>query len=491
MESLFGLSHFPDPSQIYRKIDKLLNLPIVSFKESSLKKYHKYFDQKCVKSKEMIIEAKKYIPGGVQHNLSFNHPFPLVITKAEGAHMWDLDGNQYIDFLQSGGPTMLGSNYSPVKEKVLEIINTCGPSTGLFHEYELKIAKLINKHMPHVEMIRLLGSGTEADMAAIRIARVNTKKKKIIKIGGAYHGWSDQLVYGLHIPGTRGFEAHGIPRAVNWHTQEVSPNDINALRRNLRINKLRGGTAAVIIEPLGPESGTRPIDRDYNQQIRELCDDYGTLLIFDEVVTGFRVGMSGAQGYFNIKPDLTVLGKVLSGGYPAAGAVGGRKDLMDAVAAGVEAGKKRAYVGGTLSANPLSAVAGYYTIKEIDRTNACVKAGQAGDRITKGLQDINERLELPFVIYNHGSIVHIETAVPMFIKIKLGLGVFKAIKEIKKRKFAMEEMGMAFTAEGLITIAGSRLYTSLADTDEIIDDAIPRFENAFKSVDKSNFNKVN
>lgn len=491
MESSFGISHYPDPSKIYEKIDNLLKLPIVSFKEEKMKKYHKYFNEKCTKSKEMITEAKKYIPGGVQHNLSFNHPIPLVITKAEGAHMWDLDGNQYIDFLQSGGPTMLGSNYGPVKEKVLEIINTCGPSTGLFHEYELKIAKLINKHMPLVEMIRLLGSGTEADMAAIRIARVSTKKKKIIKIGGAYHGWSDQLVYGLHIPGTRGFEAHGIPRSVNWHTQEVAPNNINALRKNLRINKLRGGTAAVLIEPLGPESGTRPVDREYNQQVRELCDDYGALLIFDEVVTGFRVGMSGAQGYFNVKPDLTVLGKVMAGGYPAAGAIGGRKDLMESVAAGVEAGKKRAYVGGTISANPLSAVAGYYTIDEIDKTNACIKAGQAGDRITKELQDITERLELPFVIYNQGSIVHIETAVPMFIKVKLGLGVLKAIKEIKKRKFAMEEMGMAFTAEGLITIAGSRLYTSLADTDEVIDDAIPRFENAFKSVDKSNFDNVN
>ncbi|MHA2274609.1 MAG: aspartate aminotransferase family protein [Candidatus Kariarchaeaceae archaeon] len=491
MAESFGITSYPDPKEINDKIDNLLKLPVVSFKEDALKNYHKYFDDQCKKSKEMITEAKKYIPGGVQHNLSFNHPFPLVITKVEGAYMWDLDGNQYTDFLQSGGPTMLGSNYGPVKEKVIDIINTCGPSTGLFHEYELKIAKIINKHMPAVEMLRLLGSGTEADMAAIRIARVNTKKKKIIKIGGAYHGWSDQLVYGLHIPGTRGFEAHGIPRSVNWHTQEVFPNDIDALRRNLRINRLRGGTAAVLIEPLGPESGTRPVDKDYNQQVRELCDDYGALLIFDEVVTGFRIGMSGAQGYFGIKPDLTVFGKVMAGGYPAAGGIGGRKDLMDSVAAGVEAGKKRAYVGGTISANPLSAVAGYHTIEEINKTNACVKAGEAGDRITKAIQDINDRLELPFVIYNQGSIVHIETAVPMFIKIKLGLGVFKALKEIKKRKFAMEEMGMAFTAEGLITIAGSRLYTSLADTDEVIDDAIPRFENAFKSVDKSKFDAVN
>ena len=247
MTESFGMTKYTNPEQIYKKIDKLLKLPVVSFKEEALKKYHQYFEEKCKKSEAMITEAKQYIPGGVQHNLSFNHPIPLVMTKAEGAYLWDLDGNQYIDFLQSGGPTMLGSNYGPVKEKVIEIINTCGPSTGLFHEYELKMAKIINKHMPAVEMVRLLGSGTEADMAAIRIARVATKKKKIIKIGGAYHGWSDQLVYGLHIPGTRGFEAHGIPRSVNWHTQEVFPNDIDALRRNLRINRLRGGTAVRVI----------------------------------------------------------------------------------------------------------------------------------------------------------------------------------------------------------------------------------------------------
>ncbi|OLS20592.1 MAG: Glutamate-1-semialdehyde 2,1-aminomutase [Candidatus Heimdallarchaeota archaeon LC_2] len=487
MTESFGMTNYANPNQIYEKIDQLLKLPIVSFKKEALKKYHQYFEEKCQKSEKMIIEAKKYIPGGVQHNLSFNHPIPLVMTKADGAYLWDLDGNEYIDFLQSGGPIMLGNNYAPVKEKVIEIINTCGPSTGLFHEYELKVAKIINKHMPAVEMVRLLGSGTEADMAAIRIARIATKKKKIIKIGGAYHGWSDQLVYGLHIPGTRGFEAHGIPRSVNWHTQEVFPNDIDALRKNLRINRFRGGTAAVLIEPLGPESGTRPVDKDYNKQVRELCDDYGAILIFDEVVTGFRIGLSGAQGYFGIKPDLTVLGKVMAGGYPAAGAIGGRKDLMTSVAAGVEAGKKRAYVGGTLSANPLSAVAGYYTIKEIEKTEACIKAGLAGDRVTKGIADIVERLELPFAIYNQGSIVHIETAVPMFIKVKLSLSILKTLKEIKKRKFAMEEMGMAFTAEGMITIAGSRLYTSLADTNEIIDDAIIRFERAFKNVDKSNF----
>ena len=151
----------------------------------------------------MINTAVNFIPGGVQHNLAFNYPFPLVFTKAEGPYLYDLDGNRYIDFLQAGGPTVLGSNPKIIRDQVVELLNTTGPSTGLFHEYELKLAQKIAEHFPGVDMLRMLGSGTEADMAAIRVARLATKKKYIIKMGGAYHGWSDQLAYGIRIPGTK------------------------------------------------------------------------------------------------------------------------------------------------------------------------------------------------------------------------------------------------------------------------------------------------
>ena len=475
----YSISRWHDTRKIYEEIDNLLKQPIRPVKRDAMDTYLKYFEEKCSKSKEMIGEAKKYIPGGVQHNLAFNYPFPIVINKAEGAYMWDIDGNRYIDFLQAGGPTILGSNYKPVQEKVIEVIKTCGPVTGLFSEYELKIAKLINKHMPSVEMFRMLGSGTESVMAAIRIARLATGKRKVIKAGGAYHGWSDQMVYGLHVPGTRRFEAHGIPKACSKDTQEVYPNNIEKLESMMKRNRLCGGTAAVILEPVGPESGTRPIDKDYNRHVRELCDKYGALLIFDEVVTGFRIGLGGAQGYFDVKPDLTVFGKIVAGGYPAAGGVGGSKDLMEYVAAGIQSGKKRAYVGGTLAANPLSAAAGYYTLLEIEKTNACEAAGRAGDRLTNGLKELIEKYKLPYAAYNQGSICHLETAGTMFINV-LSL---KGLSEIKKRKTMMEEMGAAYMAEGVITLAGSRMYTSAADTDEIIDDALDRFERVFKNVE--------
>jgi glutamate-1-semialdehyde 2,1-aminomutase len=479
-EQQYAISEYPDVDAIYARLTSLIKQPLRPVRREVMAQYLEYFDKKCAKSKALTDEAKLYIPGGVQHNLAFNYPFPIAIEKADGAYMWDVDGNRYIDFLQAGGPTVLGSNYVPVREKVMEVINSCGPVTGLFHEYELKLAKLVNSYMPAVEMLRMLGSGTESVMAAIRAARTYTKKKKIIKVGGAYHGWSDSMVYGLHIPGTGRMEATGIPRGANKHTQEFFPNDLSALRRKLIGNRLRGGTAAVIVEPVGPESGTRPVPFDFNQKVRELCDEFGALLIFDEVVTGFRLGMGGAQGYFGVKPDLTIFGKCVTGGYPMAGGVGGRKEIISTFAPGIGGTGERAYIGGTLSANPLSCVAGYYALKEMERTNAPVIAGWAGDRLTKGLQAIIKKYGLPFAAYNQGSIVHLETSGVMLLDLKNPL---KTLKEIKSRTHMIEEMGAAYMANGLITLAGSRMYTSMADTDEVIDEALSKFEAVLSSVE--------
>ena len=478
----YAISTYPDARAVTARLDALVKRPLIPLKRDAMAAWIAKLETGAAKSKAMTDEAKTFIPGGVQHNLSFNYPFPLVMDRAEGPYLWDLDGNRYLDFLQAGGPTVLGSNPPAVLEPVIELLRKCGPVTGLFHEFELKIAREIARHMPAVEMFRMLGSGTEAVMAALRLARLATGKSEIIKMGGAYHGWSDQMVYSLKIPGTKRFEAHGIPRTCVAHTHEAAPNDLGSLERVLFRNRVLGGTAAVIVEPVGPESGTRLVDRDYNAGVRRLCDKYGALLIFDEVVTGFRVGLSGAQGYFGVRPDLTVFGKVVAGGYPAAGGLGGRRDLMVRLAAGLESGKKRAYVGGTLAANPLSSAAGYFCIQEIERTDACRAAGLAGDRLTAGLDAIIRRHGLPFVAYNQGSICHLETVAAMFVKLDW-LRILSVMKEIKARKAAMEEYGAAYAAEGLVTLAGSRLYTSAADTDAVIDDALARFERVLSQAD--------
>ena len=488
-----GISRWDDPKEINAQLKNLTQQPIWEVNDDYYENtVLKYYDEKCVKSREIYEEAKDYIPGGVQHNLAFNKPFPVAFSKAEGAYLYDKDGNEYIDFLQAGGPTILGSNYEPVRKAVMELLETCGPVTGLLHEAELMIAKEINKHMPNVEMFRMLGSGTESVMAALRIARIATGKKRIIKIGGAYHGWSDQMVYGLKIPGSRFLlESHGIPGSAYGKTDEVRPNDLHMLENMLKINKVKGGTAAVILEPVGPESGTRPVAFEYNKGVRELCDKYGALLIFDEVVTGFRVGLGGAQGLFDVVPDLTIFGKIVAGGYPAAGGVGGKKEYAQLMAAGLATGKHRAYVGGTLAANPLSALAGYTAISEIARTGACEIAGRAGDRLCDGLKELIDKYGLPFVAYNQGSIVHLECTGAMsfdfssFNIAKSALGILSKKAMMYERKDSMERMGAAYMANGIVTLAGSRLYTSMADTDDIIDEALNRFENVFKQVVKT------
>jgi glutamate-1-semialdehyde 2,1-aminomutase len=477
-----AISAWPDVNNLYRRFDALVKQPMRPIRPEAMQRVMRWFDERCQGSKRLAEQAKAVIPGGVQHNLAFNHPFPLAIAQAQGAHLTDVDGNRYIDFLQAGGPTLLGSNHPLVRQKVNEVLDACGPVTGLLHEYEVKLAELVCRSMPGVEMLRLLGSGTEAVMGAVRLARAYTNRKWIIKIGGAYHGWSDQLVYGMRLPGTGRMEAVGIPRGATGHTQECHPNDLDALRRKLQLNRLRGGTAAVLLEPLGPESGTRPVQRDYNAQVRALCDEFGALLIFDEVVTGFRLGMGGAQAYFGVTPDLTVLGKCLTGGYPMAGAIGGRRDVMMLLVGGIGTTARRAFVGGTLSANPLSCVAGYHALLEAQRTDAAGVAGRAGDRLCKGLAGIIERRGLPYVTYNMGSIVHLQTSGVLLLDTSNVFKLLRVKDEARRRKHMMEEMGAAYTAHGLVTLAGSRIYTSLADTDDVIDDALNRFEDVFKLV---------
>lgn len=475
----YGISEWPNTDDIYARLAALIKQPIRAIRRENMGTVLHYFQQKCDGSRRLSEQAARIIPGGIQHNLAFNFPFPLAMTSANGAWLTDVDGNRYIDFLKAGGPTLLGANDEAVRNQIHALLDSCGPLTGLLHEYEVKLAELVCEVMPAVEMFRMLGSGTEAVMAALRLARAYTGRKWVIKIGGAYHGWSDQMVYGMRIPGTGRREAVGIPEASTAYTQERFPNDLDALRRTLWLNRLRGGTAAIIVEPVGPESGTWPVQRDFNRELRKLSSEFGALLIFDEVVTGFRVGMGGAQGYFGVKPDITVLGKCLTGGYPMAGGVGGRRDVMMLLAGGIGNTSKRAFVGGTLSANPLSCAAGYFAIQEMRRTDAAVKAGRAGDRLRKGLDEIICRLGLPYVTYNLGPIVHLQTSGVMLMSMR---NPIKAMRESGPRKHMMEEMGAAFSAHGIITLAGSRIYTGLADTDAVIDDALNRFEDVLKLV---------
>jgi glutamate-1-semialdehyde 2,1-aminomutase len=478
-----ALSHWPDAADLQVRLQRLARSPMRALGRQALAGYVEQLERRCPGSRRLFEQSQQIIPGGIQHNLSFNFPFPLAMVRADGPYLWDVDGNRYIDLLQAGGPTLLGNNYAPVRDRVIEVLQTCGPATGLFHPYELQLAELIRRHVPSVESFRMLGSGTEACMAAIRAARTFTGRARVIKAGGGYHGWSDQLVYGLHVPGSGALQAVGIPPGCLDGTDEFlagAPVDHpqRGLRALLQKNAGAGGTAAVMVEPIGPESGTHPVPADYNQQLRRLCDEFGALLIFDEVVSGFRLGLGGAQQYFGVRPDLTVFGKCVTGGYPAAGGLGGRADVMATLAAGVQPGQPRAYVGGTLSANGMSCAAGFHAIKEMQKHDAPARAGRAGDRLRAGLERLIASRGLPFVAYNQGSICHLETAGAMFVDLRAP----GALADALARKAMMEEMSAAFLAEGIVTVAGSRLYTSMADSDPVIDAALEGFARVFDQV---------
>ncbi len=402
--------------EIKAKIEISVNNPIKHFKPKELKGIIERYHQNHTKSKEIYERMKKVIPGGVEHNLSFNYPFPLASKRVFDCYMESVDDVIFTDFLMDGGPIILGHNHPQLTERVIEVIRESGPCHGLTSEYEYLAAEQLQKHFPSCELIRWLQSGTEADMLAIRVARVFTRRKWIVKMGGSYHGWSDQLVFDMKIPGTLRMESHGIPKQVLEYTLSSPPNDINALRELFREKKK---IAAVLIEPQGGESGAIPTRPGFNKEVEELCRENGTLLISDEVVSAFRLDMGGGQAYFGYTPDLSVFGKIVGHGYPSAAALGGREEIMKLCAAGVGGvGAKRAYCGGTIAANPLTCAAAYNAIKLIEETNATEKTVKAGTRLSNRINELFDKYNLPWFSYNFGGTVHFQTSYPFGLDIK-------------------------------------------------------------------------
>jgi glutamate-1-semialdehyde 2,1-aminomutase len=448
--------------EILSRRNEMLAMPTRPVPKEKLACEHKLYAERCKRSIAIFEKAKGLIPGGVEHNLSQNKPFPLAMDRAKGYKIWDVDGNEYIDYLMSGAPIILGHGFEPLDEKIIELIREKGPATGLTSEYELLAAEAIINHMPGVEMVRFLQSGTEADMAVIRIARAFTGKQKIIKIGGSYHGWSDQMVYAIHIPRTGALESKGIPAECFTHIVDVAPNEFEALENAFKDNQDKGGVAGILVEPIGGESGAHPVHPDWNKTIRKLCDRYGSLLIFDEVVTGFRLDMGGAQKYYNIIPDLTVLGKIITHGYPSSGAVAGRKDVMKVCAGSLG---DKVFVGGTLAANPISMAACYHALKLMVEYDAVGKATAYADRLTKALNDLfATRPDLGFFVYNFGPIMHYMTTA--FFSVDLNAP--DAFNQIMTRKQVADDYQVITMAQGLCTLAGTRMYACMQHDDDAL-----------------------
>jgi glutamate-1-semialdehyde 2,1-aminomutase len=313
------------------------------------------------KSAALYERAKTYFPGGVNSPVrAFKSVYgtPLFIDKGDGSHIWDADGNEFIDFCCSWGPLILGHNHPSVREKVIEVMQK-GMSFGAPTALENELAELILSNNRFIEKIRFVSSGTEAVMSAIRLARGYTKRDKILKFEGCYHGHTDALLVkagsGLVTFGET--SSAGVPKAFADETIVISLNDKEALRE--AFNEFKDQIAAVIIEPVPANNGLLLQTPEYLEYLRQICTQNGTMLIFDEVISGFRVGFEGAAAYYNIQPDIITYGKIIGGGLPV-GAYGASAEVMDHISP-----VGSVYQAGTLSGNPVAMAAGIAQLSEL------------------------------------------------------------------------------------------------------------------------------
>ncbi|MHA1277340.1 MAG: aspartate aminotransferase family protein [Candidatus Helarchaeota archaeon] len=464
--------------EIQKKIKAIIDGPIQPIPDETMAKIRKKMEKNCPTSKALFEEMKKNVPGGYQHQLVISDPFALTIKRALGSKMWDVDSNEYTDWLSGAGAVILGHNYPLLRDKLVEVQQDVDSAMYYTNEYELKAIKMIKKFVPSIELFKFFQSGTEADMAAIRVARAYTKKKKIIKIGGGYHGWSDQLVYDMHVPGSGDLEAHGIPRHSFKDIIAVPPNDLDGLKKAFKQFEKKKGIAGVIVEPLGPESGNIPVAPDFNKEIAELCEKYGAVFIFDEVVTGFRIGLGGAQKYFGIKPDLTAFGKLLTHGYPSTGGLGGREDIMSLFASGIEADQEKVMATGTLLGNPITTAATYYGLQFMEKENAPEKAAKMGGRFVAQLNDLFETHGVPYFAYNYKSIVQYKTYAAINMDITIPGNIDKALF----RNECVGRIALAMLAQGIITKRGASGFTTIAHTTEDLEKFVQTFDAILKMI---------
>lgn len=351
-------------------------------------------------SKEAFTEAKELMPGGVNSPVRAFKSVdmdPIFMESGKGAILKDIDGNEYIDYVLSWGPLILGHTEPNVVKAIQEVAAT-GTSFGASTLIENKLAKLVMERVPSIEMVRMVSSGTEATMSALRLARGYTGRNKILKFEGCYHGHGDSLlikagsgVATLGLP-----DSPGVPESIAKNTIAVPYNDIESVR--YVFENFGDDLAAVIVEPVAGNMGVVPPIEGFLEALRELTEKNGTVLIFDEVMTGFRVGYNCAQGFFGITPDLTCLGKVIGGGLPV-GAFGGKREIMEMIA---PAGS--VYQAGTLSGNPLAMTAGYETLSRLneDTYKYFVKLG---DMLEKGFREAASKYNIPHTVNRAGSMI--------------------------------------------------------------------------------------
>jgi glutamate-1-semialdehyde 2,1-aminomutase len=346
------------------------------------------------RSHKLFERAQLHIPGGVNSPVRACKAVgsePIFMHRADGPYMYDVDGNRYIDYVGSWGPMILGHRHPRVLNAMEDALQL-GTSFGAPCKAEVEIAELICQMIPSIEMVRMVNSGTEACMSAVRLARAFTKKQMVLKFDGCYHGHADSFLVkagsGLATLGIA--SSPGVPEELSKLTLSIAFNDIDALSKVFAEHGKE--LACVILEPVVGNAGLILPEDGFLEKIRELCTANGVILIFDEVMTGFRVAPGGAQAFYKIKPDLTCLGKVIGGGLPV-GAYGGRKDLMELIAP-----QGTVYQAGTLSGNPLAMCAGIAQLKTLQQTHAHEDIVRNTDRLAEGLREIAKKGTVPMQV---------------------------------------------------------------------------------------------
>ncbi|MFP8966676.1 glutamate-1-semialdehyde 2,1-aminomutase [Pokkaliibacter sp. CJK22405] len=350
-------------------------------------------------SESLFQEAQQYIPGGVNSPVRAFKAVggtPIFFKRAKGAYLFDVDDNAYVDYVGSWGPMLLGHNHPEILAAVRESIED-GLSFGAPCAVEVSMAKKVCELVPSMEMVRMVNSGTEATMSAIRLARGFTGRDKIVKFEGCYHGHSDSLLVKagsgaltLGIP-----NSPGVPAALAEHTITLTYNDLDNVREAFA--SVGEQIACIIVEPVAGNMNCIPPNEGFLQGLREICDKYGTVLIFDEVMTGFRVALGGAQAHYNVVPDLTTLGKIIGGGMPV-GAFGGKRSIMEYIAP-----LGPVYQAGTLSGNPIAMTAGLAMLNALSKPGIHAELTRKTELLTQGLNACAREAGVPFLTNQAGA----------------------------------------------------------------------------------------
>ncbi|HEX3573967.1 MAG TPA: aminotransferase class III-fold pyridoxal phosphate-dependent enzyme [Rhodopila sp.] len=356
-------------------------------------------------SAALAARARALMPSGLSHDSRNFDPYPIYVQRALGPVKWDVDNNKYVDYFGGHGSLILGHNNPAVIAAAHAALDK-GTHFGACHDLEVRWAELVTQMVPSAERVRFTSSGTEATLLALRLARAFTGRPKLVRFRGHFHGWHDHMTSG-HVNHFDGTPTSGVVDGVAENVLLCDPNDVAGIMRLFNDHK---DIAAVIVEPTGANFGKMPILPSFLTVLRDLTKQAGTVLIFDEVVTGFRVSPGGAQQALGITPDMTTLAKVLSGGLPG-GAVVGRKDILDWVDFKVSkaAGKEKVAHLGTFNANPVSAAAGIATLEILAATDACARANAYGDELRAKMNAVLEEERVKWAVHGTYSSIHIYT----------------------------------------------------------------------------------